>query len=82
VGSLQEPLHKILDMEKFQQLPANIIDTNIPETRHLTFVRHEESKYNEYKKKILSNPDYQEFMNTPNIPKNSNIFIYLLYAFL
>ncbi len=69
-------------METFQQLPANIIETDIQNTRHLTCVRHEESKYNEYKKKILSNPDYQEFMNTPNIAKNSNILVHLLQVFL
>ncbi|MCX6824435.1 MAG: hypothetical protein NT085_04910 [candidate division SR1 bacterium] len=62
VGSLQKPLHDILDMETFQQLPANIINTKIPNTRHITFVRHLESKYNEYKELIKANPDYQEFM--------------------
>ena len=49
-------------MKKFQQLPANIINSKIPNTRHITFVRHLESKYNEYKELIKTNPDYQEFM--------------------
>ncbi len=74
VGSLQKPLHNILDMEKFKQLPANIIDTKTPNTRYITFVRHLESKYNEYKVLIKSNPDYQEFMNiNVNIDENNDI---------
>ena len=61
-------------MEKFKQLPANIIDTNISDTRHITFVRHLESKYNEYKVLVKSNPDYQEFMKIHiNIGENNDI---------
>ena len=81
VGSLQKPLHDILDMETFQQLPANIIDTNIPNTRHLTFIRHLESKYNEYKEKIKSNPDYQEFLTTQDISKKKELAQLLLKDF-
>lgn len=78
---LQQPLLDILDMEKFQQLPINIITDQIPETRHITFVRHLESKYNEYKELITSNPDYQEFMTTTNIDRKKELAQILLKDF-
>jgi 3'-phosphoadenosine 5'-phosphosulfate sulfotransferase (PAPS reductase)/FAD synthetase len=65
-------------MKMFEQLPANIIDTKTPNTRYITFVRHLESKYNEYKILVKSNPDYQEFMNTnEKIGENNDIKIKL-----
>jgi broad specificity phosphatase PhoE len=81
VGGLQQPLLDILDKEKFQQLPITIINDQIPETRHVTFVRHLESKYNEYKQLIKSNPDYQEFMTTKNISRKKELAHTLLQHF-
>jgi hypothetical protein len=81
IGSLQKSLLDILDMEKFNQLPVNIINDQIPETRHITFVRHLESKYNEYKELIKSNPDYQEFMTTQNISRKKELVNVLLKDF-
>lgn len=81
VGSLQKPLLDILDMEKFNQLPVNIINAKIPDTRHITFVRHLESKYNEYKELIKSNPDYQEFMTTKDISRKKELVQVLLKDF-
>ncbi|MCF7835102.1 histidine phosphatase family protein [Candidatus Gracilibacteria bacterium] len=81
VGGLQKPLLDILDMEKFQQLPINIINDNIPETRRITFIRHLESKYNEYKELIKSNPDYQEFMTTTDISRKKELAMILLKDF-
>ncbi|MFZ2151397.1 MAG: phosphoglycerate mutase family protein [Candidatus Absconditicoccaceae bacterium] len=81
VGSLQKPLLDILDMDKFQQLPVNIINDQIPDTRHITFVRHLESKYNEYKEMIKYNPDYQEFMTTQNISRKKELVQVLLKDF-
>ncbi|MDR0861054.1 MAG: hypothetical protein LBO09_09120 [Candidatus Peribacteria bacterium] len=39
-----------------------LLNDEIPETRHITFIRHLESKYNEYKELIKKNPDYIQFM--------------------
>ncbi len=68
-------------MEKFQQLPVNIINEAITDTRHITFVRHLESKYNEYKALIKSNPDYQEFMTTQNLAIKKELVQVLLKDF-
>ncbi len=81
VGSLQAQLLDILDMEKFNQLPVNIINDRVSDTRHITFVRHLESKYNEYKELIKSNPDYKEFMTTQNIDRKKELVQVLLKDF-
>ncbi|MEI6673092.1 MAG: hypothetical protein WCL02_07410 [bacterium] len=81
VGSLQKPLLDILDQEKFTQTPGQIVTDTISDTKHITFIRHLESKYNEYKELIKSNPDYQEFMNIDNIPRKNNLFLQLLEFF-
>jgi len=81
VGWLQKSLLNILDKEKFNQLPVNIINEEIPDTRNITFVRHLESKYNEYKELIKSNPDYQEFMTTDNIARKKELVQVLLKDF-
>ena len=81
IGSLQLPLLDILDMDKFQKLPIQIINDKIPETRHITFIRHLESKYNEYKELIKSNLDYQEFMTTQDISRKKELAHILLQDF-
>lgn len=81
VGSLQKPLLDILDMEKFQNVPGQIIHDNVTDTKHITFIRHLESKYNEYKVLIKSNPDYQEFMHTKNISRKKTLAPILLKDF-
>lgn len=81
VGWLHKPLLDILDMEKFQELPINIVNDKIPETRRITFVRHLESKYNEYKEKIKTNPIYLEFMTTQDISKKKELAQLLLKDF-
>ncbi|MEI8252405.1 MAG: hypothetical protein WCG25_01310 [bacterium] len=62
-------------------MPVNIINEEIPDTRNITFVRHLESKYNEYKELIKSNPDYQEFMTTDNIARKKELVQVLLKDF-
>lgn len=81
VWALKEPLANILDIDKFQKLPIQIINQTIPETRHITFIRHLESKYNEYKEIIKSDPNYQEFMNTPNTDRKKELAHILLQDF-
>jgi len=81
IGWLQQPLLDILDKEKFQKLPIQIINDKIPETRHITFIRHLESKYNEYKELIKSNLDYQEFMTTQDISRKKELAHILLQDF-
>lgn len=70
-----------MDIEKSNQLPVNIINDIIPNTRHISFVRHLESKYNEYKELIKLNPDYQEFMTTQNIARKKELVQILLKNF-
>jgi len=68
-------------MEKFQQLPIHIVNEHIPETRCITFVRHLESTYNEYKQTISTNTDYQEFINTQDILRKKELAHKLLEDF-
>lgn len=82
VGALQKPLLDILDMEKFKQLPGQIILDKIPDTKHITFIRHLESTYNEYKESVKKNSDYIEFMSTQDIPKKKLLAESLLNDFL
>lgn len=81
VGSLQKPIFDILDMETFNQSPGNIIYEKIPDTKHITFVRHLESKYNEYKEIIKSDPQYNEFMTTEDISRKKELAPLLLQDF-
>lgn len=81
IGSLQKPLLDILDMEKIQQLPIHIVPDTIEKTRHITFIRHLESKYNEYKELVNSNPDYHEFMKTDDIKRKNELAQILLKDF-
>jgi broad specificity phosphatase PhoE len=43
-----------------------ILTTQYPETRTITFMRHLESKYNEYKELIKTDPHYQQFLQETN----------------
>ncbi len=81
VGSLQKPLFDILDKEQFKQSPGQIIYDKIPDTKHITFIRHLESKYNEYKVLVKSNPDYKEFMTTQDISRKKELAHVLLQDF-
>ncbi len=81
VGWLHKPLFDILDMEKFQQLPVNIVDNKIPDTNRITFVRHLESKYNEYKETIKNDSHYQEFMTTKSIKRKNELVEVLMKDF-
>ncbi|HBB04345.1 TPA: hypothetical protein DCZ39_05655 [Patescibacteria group bacterium] len=80
-GSLQKPLLDILDMKDFDPAHGQIVTDNISETRHITFIRHLESKYNEYKFLIENNPDYQEFMQTEDIQRKNELAPILLKYF-
>jgi len=73
IGSLHEPLYDILDKEKFNQLPVHIIWDKTHSTNRITFIRHLESKYNEYKETITSDLDYQEFITTKNIDRKNEL---------
>lgn len=68
-------------MEKFQQLPVNIVNNKIPETRRITFVRHLRSEYNEYKETIPDDPLYKEFMTTKNIKRKDELLEILMKDF-
>jgi len=68
-------------MEKFQQLPVNIVDNKIPDTNRITFVRHLESKYNEYKETIKNDSHYQEFMTTKSIKRKNELVEVLMKDF-
>lgn len=81
IGALQQALLDILDREKIQQLPMHIVEDHIPQTRHITFIRHLESKYNEYKETIKSNSHYQEFMTTKNIKRKNELVEILMKNF-
>lgn len=81
VGSLQKSLLDILDMEKFSKIPGQIIIDKVNDTKHITFIRHLESKYNQYKELIKSNLDYQEFMTTENISRKKELAYLLLEDF-
>jgi hypothetical protein len=52
----------ILDTDGIQKLSMKKLNEVIPETRHITFIRHLESKYNEYKELIKQNLNYINFM--------------------
>lgn len=68
-------------METFKQSPGKIIYEKISDTKHITFVRHLESKYNEYKETIKSDPQYNEFMTTKDISRKKELAPILLQDF-
>lgn len=80
-GGLQKPLLDILDTEKLKQLPITMIDDPIANTRHITFVRHLESKYNEYKEFLKTDATHQEFLETPNRQRKEELVPLLLKNF-
>ncbi len=82
VGWLQKPLIDILDMEKFQQLPVNIAYDKIPKTRHITIVRHQHSRYNEYSDLIQKTPEFAEFMASQNIARKHELADIFLEDFI
>lgn len=81
VGALQKPLYDILDKEKFQQLPVEIVHDKVHDTNRITFVRHLESMYNEYRVCIQSDPVYQEFMTSTDINRRKELSRELLHEF-
>lgn len=72
-GALQQPLYDILDANGIEHFPIKILQQEFPETKTITFVRHLESKYNEYKELIKNNPIYQQFIEEKNIEKKSEL---------
>ena len=63
-GALQAPLASLLDTQPIEAAAMKVLHTVVPETRHITFVRHLESKYNEYKNLLKQDPNYQRFLQT------------------
>jgi len=61
LGALQKPLKEILDQNNIETYFNKLIQKEFPETRTITFIRHLESKYNEYKELIKKNPKYKQF---------------------
>lgn len=59
--SLPEELYNILDMDAVWQLPVKFSRENYSKVRTFTMIRHLESKYNEYKRKVRKTQEYKRF---------------------
>lgn len=80
-GALQKPLTEILDNNGIDKFPIKILQKEFPETRNITFVRHLESKYNEYKQLIKQNPTYIKFIQEQDGEKKEKLAQELLSNF-
>ena len=72
-GALPKPLYDILDTNGIETYPIKILQQEFPETKTVTFIRHFESKYNEYKQLIKSNPIYQQFIQESDTTKKEKL---------
>jgi len=80
-GALQKSLHEILDTNTIETYPFKIIQQEFLETRTITFLRHFESKYNEYKQLIKENPIYQQFHSETDLTKKEQLAAILVADF-
>ena len=81
-GGLQKPLLDILNKEKLKQLPITMVKDPIADTRRITFVRHLESKYNEYKEFLKQDSTHQEFLETSSRQRKEELVPILLKDFI
>ena len=65
-GALPKELFNVLDKSSFKWIPMEQIWQEYPDTKSITFVRHLESKYNEYKEMIKQTDKYKEFIAMDN----------------
>jgi hypothetical protein len=72
-GALPKSLYDILATNTIETYPIKILQQEFPETRTITFVRHLESKYNEYKQLIKQNSLYQQFMQESDLQKKEQL---------
>lgn len=75
---LNQVLYDLLDKPKFESIPLNQIWNWFPECKNIMFIRHLESIYNEYKKKIRKDPRYLEFKITNDPTRKQILAIQLL----
>jgi hypothetical protein len=65
-GALNDELLELFDKEMFRLIPLKQIWEKFPDCRNITFVRHLESKYNEYKDMVKKTDLYKQFISLPN----------------
>gem|GEM_PF-2763152 len=59
--ALQDELFDLLNLDIISNMPINTILENIESSNNIVFVRHLESKYNEYKLNVVKTEDYKKF---------------------
>jgi len=78
-GALSKEIFDVLDKEEFKKVPIEQVWDTFPDVRNITFVRHLESKYNEYKELVRKTDDYKQFMRMENSdPKKMEVAMCLM----
>ncbi len=67
-----------LDKEIFQQIPLKTVWDTFPDCKNITFIRHLESKYNEYKNVVKNEDIYKQFMIETDQKKKYELSLELL----
>ena len=80
-GAMSPALLNALDKESFEGINISKIWDSFPECKNITFVRHLESVYNDYKKIVREDPKYIEFNTTEDLIRKHELAKELLYHY-
>ena len=79
--ALQDELFDLLDQDIVSNMSINTIFENMETTNNIIFVRHLESKYNEYKNKVIKTGNYKKFQEATNQEEKLKVAEQLLWEF-
>jgi len=80
-GAMSTALLNALDKESFKGIDISKIWDSFPECRNITFIRHLESIYNDYKKIVKEDPKYIEFNTTEDPARKDELARELLHHY-